>query len=403
LLWFSVFCTIRTPFKIEGYTVNIRAEDFITIIMAIYLLYAFIKKQFKLKLVDKIIIAYIVYNAIVLVINCKLGNNTPMYYIILLKEVQYFVYFMFFRSAIKQKGDSNFILQIFIYCSLINIVWGIYQVLNKSVSFYGISCMSSQYAAHSGGVFFIITLLMLFSYNKKNDLLYLLLAIISGVLTCFVVARIFIIALIFATGLYCLYDLYLLIKGEKNKKTWILYGVTLLGVIIFLLNFDLFSDNIYIEKVLARFSRINKGGSIRFNKWISYLKTSELSGIIWGNGKGFSQNLRNSGFKLATDSQYVCYILECGLIGTLVWVWILFEVSLKHFFKKQFNLETVMLCIIVASYLLIGVTIEVFQTVLQASLFWCLVGTLYRYNELNQEPERLMIGAGEKKDEIVET
>jgi hypothetical protein len=75
----------------------------------------------------------------------------------------------------------------------------------------------------------------------------------------------------------------------------------------------------------------------------------------------------------------------------------LFEVSLKHFFKKQFNLETVMLCIIVASYLLVGVTIEVFQTVLQASLFWCLVGTWYKYNELNYEEKVLLLE--EKHDE----
>lgn len=388
---FSVFCTVRTRFKIQGVTVNLRAEDFLAVIMAIYLIYAFIKKEFKLKKIDIIILVYILYNAVILIVNCVLKNNEPMYFMILLKEIQYFVYFIFFRNAIKEKKDLSFIMQVFVYCSITNIAWGIYQVINKSISFYGIGSMSSRDPAHSGGIYFIVTMVMLYLYTKKNNFLYLVLAIVSSILTCFVVSRIFILALILAIGAFCLYDFILIILGKKSKKYLIIYGVLFIGVIVLLLNFDKFSGNLYINEVISRFSRFGNGSSVRFHKWEQYLETSSSLGFTFGNGVGFSQNLRNIGFNLATDSQYVCSILESGIIGTLIFLWILFEVSLKHFFKKQFNHETVFLCIITASYLLVGVTIEVFQTVLQASLFWCLVGVWYKYNELNNPPEVLLL------------
>lgn len=387
---FSVLCTIRTRFKIQGIAVNLRAEDFLAIIMGIYLLYAFIRKEFRLKKIDIIILVYVVYNAIVLIVNCILKNNEPMYFMIWLKEVQYFVYFVFFRNAIKNNKDITFIMQVLLCCSITNIIWGIYQIINNKISFYGISCISSREPAHSGGIYFVITLVMLYLYSKKNNFLYLVLAIVSSILTCFVISRIFILALVFAVGLYCLYDFGSIILGKKSRKYLIIYGILFVCVILVILNFERMSGNIYIKRIIGRFANFGSGSNVRFNKWEKYLETSSLIGVIFGNGKGFSQNLRNIGFKLGTDSQYVCSILESGIIGTLIFLWILFEVSLKNFFKKQFNLETVMLCIIVASYLIVGVTIEVFQTVLQASLFWGLVGSWFKYNELNQEEVLLL-------------
>jgi len=388
---FSVFCTVRIRFKIQGIAVNLRAEDFVAVIMAVYLLCSWLKKEFKLKKIDIIILGYILYNAIVLCVNCVLKNNEPMYFMIWLKEVQYFVYFVFFTNTIKRKEDVSFIMIILLYCSINNIVWGGYQVINGTVSYYGIESMSSRAAAHSGGIYFIITVIMMYLFSKKENLFFLLVAIISSILTCFVVSRIFILSLIFMLGVYFLYDFSLIIFARKNKKMLLFYGCLLLVGIILLLNFENFVGNTYIRRIIARFSRFDAGSSVRINKWGNYLDTSNILGIVFGNGKGFSQSLRNGTFRLHTDSQYVCSILESGIIGTLIFLWILFEVSLKHFFKKQFNHETVFLCIITASYLLVGVTIEVFQTVLQASLFWCVVGTWYKYNELNNPPEVLLL------------
>lgn len=373
VLLFSIFSTDKIIIK----GMNFRIEDFITIFLI-----GIIISKLKIKSKnDYLIIIYILYNISILLFNAIFRSNQLKYILIILKEMQYFVYFWFYKFISKEERNFQELVNIIFLCSIANIVWGIYQVVEGIIAYYGIGCLSSTTPAHSGGMFLIIAIFNCFFYYKELKLKYLIITIFASLLTILTGSRTSIIGICFFIFLVLLYNFYLLLENVRvNKK-----GIFIIFIFLIISGIYLISqnDNVYINNIMLRFSRLDYSSSIRINKWIEYIESSSFAGIIWGNGKGYPELFKNTGFSLSTDSQYICQILETGIVGLIMWLIILYQVSFGH--KHHDSVAHFFSMSIILVYLLMGITLEIFQTTLQASSLWIFLGFIYSINYTNMK------------------
>ncbi|MBB5174559.1 hypothetical protein [Texcoconibacillus texcoconensis] len=237
--------------------------------------------------------------------------------------------------------------------------------------FYGIGTISEGASSQSGGLFLVISLLFLYqsSIHVKNKLklYFLFCSIISMFLTLATVSRTAISAMLIVLIIYILYKLLF-------SKLNLIYTFTSMVVVATcsLLVFKYFTPILeYVERRLV--SGFDSGANTRQNKWDRLLSESDNIGLVFGNGKGFTQTL-TGGFTLSADSQFVRLILEVGYIGLVLWfipIILLITFALVHL--KRYTSESLSIILLILAFLIMSVTHEVFLVTIQASIFWIMI------------------------------
>lgn len=370
LMVMSIFLT---P-SLDIFGTSLRFEDFLVIFVTIALTVRLFFKDVINNKLTRFINYYILLSVIVTVLHYFTGDIKPIYFLFLLKEIQFFIYFyVFMFAALYIEKLENQIYKILFLMGIINIAWGLYQIIFGAKGYYGIGIINTSAPSQSGGVFLIITLFMLFYKNyidKKWQPIVLILTIVSGLLTVATISRTALLALSVTLFLYYLFKL-VIVKKTKIINL-LIYMVSCLVASLLAFKINLF------EKVLHRVGQIDSGASIRTNKWNKLIEQANPSGFEWlfGQGKGYTQEL-TGGLTLAADSQYVRLLLEIGIVGVIFWASIvvyLISFALKN--MKHHYYESVFLILLITGFLTMGVTHEVFLVTLQASAFWSVTGLM---------------------------
>jgi len=254
-----------------------------------------------------------------------------------------------FGSNLNTRDLFSF-LRLFVFISLINSIANIFQWFSVSggvVERYNF--VSPILNTYSGGInlssiSFFITL----SLNFRSKLFKSLLLIIFFVNIVIIVSRlnqvIFLIQLI----------LYILIRLKNTKQIVKLSFISTLGFIFFLLliNTNVFQS--YLINYYSSFLNLSSVDySVRFNTYLDAIKIF-ISNPIFGIGYGFYSLKANNAFDLAsTHNGFLSFLVEFGMVGTVVFLFLSFFIIIKlfkyiHFLDPIYNvlsISTIIICI----------------------------------------------------------
>ncbi|MCP1154172.1 hypothetical protein NKS27_17415 [Peribacillus frigoritolerans] len=365
---------ISSLFLLPSYSVagfGLRLEDFIVVILGIFMLFVFFRKYVEIETsFNKWIFAFTIYVFLISIINIVFNNLNPVYLFYYLKEVQYFIYFFVLLYATRYAKFRIKFIKLLLIMSLVTMAWGAYQLLfNNTVGYYGIGVLSETSSSQSGGLYFLISVFFLYMINitKRNikRTVYFLLFIGSVGLVLATVSRTAIMAL---TVVYPLYMIFTIFRIKAIRVVIWLYVIILTSPILYWLLRD------YLYTITERLSRIDSGSSIRSRKWEWILSYGSDLGFVFGEGRGFAQTV-TGGFTLGTDSQYVRNILELGAVGTTLFMFIILGLLFFAFKNlKSMYAESLFIILVTVGFLVMSVTHEVFLVTIQASMFWILMG-----------------------------
>src|SRR5699024_2682640 len=122
-------------------------------------------------------------------------------------------------------------------------------------------------------------------------------------------------------------------KWNFKKSMIIIYFLFLVIPISYLLVGDL------LYSILERFSRFGSGAATRSGLWQDFLSYSDTLGKIFGNGKGYMQEVVGT-LTLRAYSQFVRLIIEVGVIGLVLWIIMIASIiiysliNLKHAYNE---------------------------------------------------------------------
>lgn len=372
----TILSIFLTPSVTMG--ANFRLEDYLVVFMALTLFSIALKKNHK-KL-TLVVGVYLLYSIIITTINYFSGNVKPIYYLFLVKEIQFFFYFYFMMYAVDLIKNEEKLYKVLYFLSIANISWGIIQVLTPiNAGFYGIGVINDTSPSQSGGIFVVTTLFLLFyrSHAKhKNHLFLTCLLLLSILMTVFVGSRTSIMALVVCFSfLFLIKFIKFLVNFKMTRKTFRTIGIIILlmpAMIIWFTKSDMYN------RIFGRISRLGEGTNIRTSKWERLFNQSDPNFIemILGKGKGYTQEL-TGGLTLAADSQYMRLFLETGIVGLVTWLMIIafiLYIAIKGYAKAKD--EAKFLILLVLAFCTMGITHEVFLVALQASAFWSISGLM---------------------------
>jgi len=355
----------------------IKVQDIVAIIVVLYLIYI-IKKLKQHNFNNYIILVfslYIIYLFSSNIIHYYLNSVNYLFVFYILKEVEFFV-FMLLGIYILY-NFKRLSINLFTILISLNIIYGFYQILKGSISYYGIRSIVTHAPAGSAAVFFLSTILLFYFYKIKDNFIYLLLALSSNILLLATVSRTYIIGIIIFFGLYFAINIYMNANLTMKKNYIINFTIVLLLIIIIFFFSVYFFQNAYTETIKSRFSHIKRGLMIRFNKQIEYyntlIKGSPIS-YLFGRGKSSPEYLIY-GKSLAVDNQHTRAFFEMGLFGMILWysVFILIMIELIRLNNKS---EIVFYASLLFTYLIMGFAMELFQTTISGLGFWLTTGLL---------------------------
>lgn len=352
---------------------GLRLDDYIAIFFTLgIVIVTFKQDSYTLPSMVKWLAIYLIYSSLITIAHLIFDDLEPFLLLFFIKEIQYFVYFIVFYYLAKQDNEfQKTISTAFVVVMVPTIMWGLYQLLTSNTTGdYGIGIISISAPSHSGIVMFISSVFMYYlslsSEKKLNSFLLLLLSITSGILTFATGSRTAISTLI---GIVIVYLLISLFRKWNFKKSLVTIYLSLLVIpISYLLVGDL------LQSILERFSRFGSGATIRANFWQDFLSYSDTLGKIFGNGKGFMQEVVGT-LTLKADSQYVRLILEVGVVGLILWTLMISSIIIYSIvnFKYAYN-DALFLLLLTVSFIVIGITQEGYLVTLQGSLYWMLTG-----------------------------
>lgn len=147
----------------------------------------------------------------------------------------------------------------------------------------------------------------------------------------------FSLELVTAIFALCVFALIYIINGNKYRKLpkWnkLLIGI-LVGTAIGVTGFG-FQGNVSIDLLLS----LGKGTTFNGRTFIWNSVLSQIKGINWilGHGVGSEKSFEINGmFTATTHSQYLYILYESGLIGIVLFWWMIYG-QLKPLFKKKFR------------------------------------------------------------------
>ena len=316
---------------------NIRVQD-IASLLSIFSLPYIIKrhrnttKNFSyIVLYINIFLTYIMISSMLFYIK---GNINEMFVFYIGKEIE-FILCMITISYFSQNYNDNFYR---ILCILIitNIIYGFYQIFTGKTSYYGIGTIFEEAPSISGMIYFICSVVSFVMYKKFAIKRFKGYSLLTYVLTIFTISKTSILGLTIFYILFFilekLYNINIIIKGEKQDKRLISFRKILLTFIILILicilaiiflNVSITINilrNEWIQKIVYRFNLFNSSYSFRKNKarfYYDYFIGDSILSLFFGCGKGITEFAFDVN-TLGVDNQFVRGIIELGLVGIII-------------------------------------------------------------------------------------
>lgn len=355
--------------------ISFRLDDYIAIFLTIGLFLLLVNNKYKNagQLLINILFIYLGYSFFITLINIIFNDLNLILILYFIKEIQYFIYFfVIYYLAKNHENFQNNFKKYFLISALITIGWGIIQLVTGNIiGYYGIGIISVSAPSQSGIVLFLISLFLFYmSLIEKNKIKTYFLTVASLASIALTFATISRTAISVLLGIILLYLFISLFRRWNFKKI-------LIGLYFFILvspvGIILIGDELGYS-IIERFSRFSQGASGRMGFWQGFLSHSNNLGLIFGNGKGFMQEIVGT-FTLKADSQYVRLILEVGIIGLIFWILLIVSILLfatKHLRTHYY--DSLFLILLTISFIVVGITQEGYLVTIQGSLYWILTG-----------------------------
>lgn len=277
----------------------------------------------------------------VLIINTALTFFKIVDFQFLIATVKFLIYTLFFVSILNKNGVF---IKKAVQCYIIGCIFTVFFALLHYYIFgygalgsriIGVNNDPNYYAINIAvGASFSIVL----GYNdRKNEVIYIFMAIMLSIFGLFSGSRTF--ALISIFNIIALIPLFLR-KSNYSKK--------LLMILIIIAIFFIFYDKIsvYINNIILRFQEDNVvSGNGRIDLWIEYIKFlyQDLQMLFLGAGEPVNYIVRNGGiFEVVPHSWYVDLLFSYGIIGALIYITaIVHAISLVY--NRNFKFKIIVL------------------------------------------------------------
>jgi len=356
---------------------KLRLDDFLVVFITLGLFFnVLFKRQTTFEWVPlpfNTLTAYLGYSMMITIVSVIFGKIAPVYLLFFIKEIQYFLYLIACFYLVRNYAPfENKFKKGFIFVSIISILWGLYQLLSGNIrGYYGIGIISNQNPSQSGILFLIMTLMLLYfgvtSKKRIHEFTLTIGAFLSGIMTISTISRTGIL------GLGVVIFLYLGFSALKRKWNFKKIFISIC-FLVFAIPLGYKMIGTMVSSILNRFDRFGYSAGYRANNWKGFLSHSDTMGLIFGNGKGFMQEVVG-GFTLKADNMYVRLLVEIGYVGLLLWA--IFILSIIYYglinIRRNYN-EAVFLLILTLVFIIIGVTQEAYIVSIQGSAYWLLTG-----------------------------
>ena len=373
-------------FLAPRYQGNLRYEDFLTPIIFIYVLIT--ARMYHLNYIYPSIffIAYIW----ICTIYSILYEYVPIEALIILgKETQYFfIFFLTIIVLLKSKKSISAVLNVFKLIILFTCLYILYAVFFDVRGYYGISSFNEYGATLTALLFFNLFVIntIIQTNEDKISFLSLLQSLILLVGLSLVGSREGFLSILIFIFLY-----FFLFKISYVK----LYSVFFIALIFplialnseVILNF-LYHNNISNIAISTSISRLASlftffdtlaDSRITFweRNWEVYLDTN----LFFGNGRGASHSIIDGKLALGLggDNQYIINLIEIGIIGSLIFLFIVLYPS--KYIKSKWAL---IWYAYLFTYILWGLSAEIWLLSKGGTLFWMVTALLISLSSINQ-------------------
>lgn len=303
-----------------------------------------------------------------------------------LKELEFII--AFFLTVWVVKNRPFLVTNLTKWFVIVNVFYGLYQVLTGQISYYGIRSIVSFAPSVSGNVFFVSMVVMFLFYLYHKKISFIVWSFLCMWLTVFTISKTYIVLIaIFFITFYLLEAMMKLL----HKRTLTPRGILLVSLIVVcILLFTLFSqnlteyvemlieDSVFFSRVIYRMSLFGYSADFRASKTTRYYKTfidDNIGILLFGQGKGTPEQYLGV-TTLGVDNQYLRSLIEMGIIGITLWGLIILMVLASLSKQKSVTKVNAFLAVLI-SYLAASVGTEVFQTTHPGFAFWFLAGVIY--------------------------
>ncbi len=379
-------------------SVDIRVEDILIFLGIIFVVIYFIASgriSFKKPPLFWPIVAWILFGFLSILVNFLIfSGNSAITFFYFLKEIEFFCIFFLVFYCVKEIRDSEKLIKYWIIFYLVNIVWLIYVFLNKVSwsTYYGPDIFAEPKGPFPSGGFFLMVFIFLFnlflfyysklkiSKTKKICLFILCIAPIFGVFSSGSYTAIagFLLSIILSLLIYFSHKINII------RVFKVLLMVFLATIITFqlLYMFNL-AGKISKTKLLFEYGSSNPVSRIGILKH-NFSKIFESSPINLFLGFGIVGE---------SHSQYMRVFLERGLIGLLIFGWLITSILViswrgmrdkNNFYGRGLSAG---LFIATISMLVMAIPNDVFSVVKLDEVYWFFTALtlfyLYKINKMN--------------------
>ena len=410
--------------NVPGSSTGIRIDDVLIAITLFIMTLSTSKKLFRdenLKKITIVFLMYIISCIISITLGTVSGYISPLLGILhLVRKIEYFIFIFFGYRYFKYEQQSQKILKIVDYIVIFHMIMCILQYFGLIGSFNAGEALDYLTKGRVSSTFngsyelsaFLLVLLPIYLYNifsnsKQTYGLYKNLFFAGIIFLCIFISesRISLLAFVAITIL-----MFYHFKVKNNKKNFAIIVITIFIAILgmFILkfgnsnisqrlneislsgfvdstscawkykDFDLYlSQNRWYGNYACMTIGTDPSWNLRVNHWMQLIDGA-LRSPLFGLGLSIAGS--------ASDGEYVRILTESGILGLLLWIYLLYK--LIHSFNKHQDNK---LCII-SKYALFGMIIgAIFIDVFSASkvimIFWFLVGMSYSsmFEEKNEK------------------
>ncbi len=369
-----------------GRVLEIRVEDILLIILGLIWISSFlISGKIKIEKPPLFfpILAWVGINFFSVLTNWTFANlSYSQGFFFFLKDVEFFFLYFYVFYHIKNYDQIKFIIKTWIFIGLVHIGWILYEITTgaRLTYYYGPTpFIEPEGPLPAGGFFLMIFIfflnIFLFHYlNQRSSKLkkgLLFLVVMSpalGVISSG--SRVSFFGFIFA--LILIFFLYFIKKGISNSFLMVLLIAVFVAGISVLVFSEIPSLNRLIDPDVLLFELSTKQYSTRLSIWKNQImKISERPLLLFfGFGKSFLLAGQQS------HSQYLKNLVETGIIGSLIFLFLIFVILKKSFEGFRSRKDSLArglsagLFVATLTMLLLSIAGEAFMVVKPNEVYW---------------------------------
>jgi hypothetical protein len=385
-MWLVFFSLLAIP-RLPGVAVKIALEDLLYPFYGIITLFLFIERRRELLKFLSMPATYFLYSLIVTIVGMFDPRFINKYAMVYFKELEYVVIAIAVYLLMDLYGDRllKHISRLFV----LNIAVGLFQISINYRAFYGIRCISTDSPALVGATYFFgcVWFTMMYFFVKKSAwnvfmCIASLVCVIASVSRTSIGA-VGVFLMIIGTYWFVLDVLIPFITKMRIKSFYL--GLSLLLLVMSLVFISTSSYQYYSKKVEARLiGKLGEGQNTRSTAWERFMDKVPKDKRFLGGGRGLGNSLKMNTWTLCIDSQYVRNVAEIGYVGSIIFLAMLFLLSV--FFVGD-GLVMLMYVSLVAAMLVMMYPVEAMQTTRSGTFFWVTVLLLYYFKKIRGETE----------------